>query len=202
MLQDVLQTLAAFDTWLFQIINGFVGTVPFFDRFMATVVNEYLMPVSIALAVFALWFVGGSPAARSENQRAVLYAFLAQPVANGIIGLNNSLYFRPRPFAALPVKMLFYEPTDSSMPSNPAAVGFAFATAVWLVNRRAGAVLYAFAALFAISRVYCGVHYPLDIVGGATVGIVGAAIAVTLARTLLAPVAEGIIALARRLYLA
>jgi undecaprenyl-diphosphatase len=71
-----------------------------------------------------------------------------------------------------------------------------------MVNRRAGALLYVFAALFAVSRVYCGVHYPLDIVAGAMVGVIGAAIAAGIGRVALSPVFEWIIRLGRRLYLA
>lgn len=197
-----MEIIAAFDAWLFQQINSFVGTFPLFDRFMSTMVNEYFITVTLSLVVIALWFIGGSAEQRLLNQKAVLYAILAQIVANAIVKTNNLLYFRPRPFADLPVNMLFYEPTDSSMPSNPTAVGFAFATAVWMVNKRVGALFYALATLFAVSRVYCGVHYPLDIIGGAVVGSVGAVIAVLVGRRYLNAALEGVIHLARRFYLA
>lgn len=197
-----MDVLAAWDAWLFQQVNGLVGAFPIFDRFMSTMVNEYFITVTLSLVLVGLWFVGGSPQARSLNQHAVLCALLAQIAANGIVRLNNLIYYRPRPFADMPVKMLFYEPTDSSLPSNPAAVGFAFATAVWLLNRRVGAVLYVLATLFAVSRVYCGVHYPLDIVAGAAAGSLGAVIAVALGRGVLKSAFERIVQLGRRLYLA
>lgn len=197
-----MDVLAAFDAWLFRQVNGLVGVFPLLDRFMSTMVNEYFITVTLSLVLVCLWFVGGSPAARRVNQQAVLYAVLAQAVANGIVRLNNLLYYRPRPFADMPVNMLFYEPTDSSLPSNPAAVGFAFATAVWLVNRRVGALLYVLATLFAVSRVYCGVHYPFDIVAGAAVGSLGAVLAVALGRGPLRPAVERLIDVGRRLYLA
>ena len=194
--------IAAFDAWLFQQINKYVGAFPLFDRVVSTLVNEYFITVTLSLALMALWFVGGSAAGRMANQKAAIYGILAQAVANGIVKLNNLLYFRPRPFADMRVNMLFYEPTDSSLPSNPAAVGFAFATAVWMVNRRVGALLYVLAAVFAFSRVYAGVHYPLDVVVGAAVGVVGAAVAVALGRVVLNPLIEWMIRLGRRLYLA
>lgn len=201
-IMQALNALAAVDGRLFKVINGFVGTFPLFDRFMATMVNEYFVPVTMTLGLVALWFAGGNPGRRYENQHAVIYAVLAQILANAMIAVNNHLYFRPRPFADMIVNMLFYEPTDSSLPSNPAAVGFAFATAVWLVNRWAGALLFVLATLFAVSRVYSGVHYPLDIVGGALVGALAAAITVALGRHYLAWLVNGIIRLAQRLYLA
>ncbi len=197
-----MDAVAAFDAWLFKQINGWVGAFPLLDRFMSTMVNEYFITVTLSLVLVGLWFVGRSPDGRRVNQLAVLYALLAQVAANGIVRVSNLLYYRPRPFAAMPVQMLFYEPTDSSLPSNPAAVGFAFATAVWLINRRVGAVLYALATIFAVSRVYCGVHYPLDVVAGAAAGGAGALIAVALGRSVLAPALSRLIQLGRSLYLA
>lgn len=197
-----MDSLIALDTFLFRLLNDFVGTFPLFDRFMATMVNEYFITVTLSLVLVTIWFVGGDPAKRMENQRAVLYAVVAQIVTNGIVASNNFFYYRQRPFAVMQVNMLFYEPTDSSMPSNPAAVGFAFATAVWLVNRRLGLVLYVLATLFAVSRVYSGVHFPFDVVVGALIGMIGAAIAVALGRGPLKKVVERVIGVGQQLYLA
>ena len=58
-----------------------------------------------------------------------------------------------------------------SFPSGSAAALFAGATVAWLVlGRRAGAVAMGLAALCSLSRVYAGVHYPGDLLGGALIG--------------------------------
>ena len=61
-------------------------------------------------------------------------------------------------------------PTDSSFPSNAAALGFAIAAGVWFYNRAWGWGLLAIAALFGLSRIFGGVHYPLDVLAGALLG--------------------------------
>ena len=49
---------------------------------------------------------------------------------------------------------------------------FALATAVWFANRKWGAWYFILATLMGIARIYAGVHWPLDIIGGAAIGIV------------------------------
>ena len=68
------------------------------------------------------------------------------------------------------VNLLFYRPTDSSLPSNPAAAGFSVAAAVWITHHWAGMAMLAVATLWSLVRVYYGVHYPLDIAAGAAAG--------------------------------
>ena len=58
-------------------------------------------------------------------------------------------------------------------------MGFALATAVFVRHRRTGAALYVLAFLWGFARVYAGVHYPTDVIGGAVVGI-ASGIAMTL----------------------
>jgi len=68
-------------------------------------------------------------------------------------------------------------PTSHSFPSGHAATSFACAaTLAPFLSRRGQIVLYVLAAGIAYSRVYVGVHYPLDVIAGAAIGY-GVAIA-------------------------
>ena len=59
-----------------------------------------------------------------------------------------------------------------SFPSGHAATSFACAaTLATFVSRRGQIVLYVLAAAIAYSRVYVGVHYPLDVLAGAAIGL-------------------------------
>jgi undecaprenyl-diphosphatase len=137
---------------------------------MRLLVNDYFLTTTMSLILVIFWFEGQDQDQRERNQEAVLRAIIALFVANIILKLCNLVYFRPRPFVDHEVNLLFYRPTDSSFPSNPATVGFSLAIALWLCNRRLGALLLVLATLFGLSRIYCGVHYPSDVIAGALLG--------------------------------
>lgn len=80
---------------------------------------------------------------------------------------------RQRPYEAEGVRRLIRKPTGSSFPSGHSAVGVAMFT--MLADRSRGGVsrrlLQAVGAYVALSRVYVGVHYPTDVIGGAGMGL-------------------------------
>jgi len=189
------------DYELFRLINGIAGSVPLLDALMRLVVNEYFVPTTISLLLFGLWLWGETPKERAFLQRAVLLSIGTLALSGILVKACNLIYWRPRPFANHEVNLLFYRPTDSSFPSNPTTVGFAFATAIWLHERRLGAALYGLAALFGFSRIYCGVHYPTDVLGGILFGT-GSGLIVHRYRQFLEPLVNLIISIGRRFFVA
>ena len=195
------EALNAADKELFLLINGFVGVVPFVDRIARWIVSDYLMPIALALALIFMWFVDRDREVRARRQVGVFVALTAMALSNSVVFILNFCYFRPRPFVNADVALLFYKPTDSSFPSNAVATVFGLAFGIWGVNRRLGWVAIGAASLYGLARVYAGVHYPLDVLGGAAIAAVVTYLVFRL-RDLLMPLLMLPIRLARILRLA
>ena len=98
-------------------------------------------------------------------------SLLLTMLLNYILGF---LKFRERPFVSLHTGRLVNPFSEKSFPSDHAAVAFAIAASVFLYDKKLGIVLLFLALLVGLGRIYAGVHYPLDIVGGIIVGVISA----------------------------
>ena len=67
---------------------------------------------------------------------------------------------------------LVHVPGNPSLPSGHAATSFACAAVLAWVTPLPRVPLFVLATLIAFSRVYVGVHYPLDMLGGAALGLI------------------------------
>lgn len=91
-------------------------------------------------------------------------------------GLLKNLIQRQRPFINHTLTPLIAKPTSYSMPSGHAATSFAAATILSHFYPQYAPWFFLLASLVALSRVYVGVHFMSDVVVGALLGIVIAAI--------------------------
>ena len=151
-------------------LNGLLGRSEAVDGAVYLLVSDYFVPLCICFWMLGLWFQGGDARERDRNQRAVLGGAIGLGFANLAVLIVNQFAFRDRPIASLELTNLLYAATDSSFPSNPAAVAFAAAMAIWLGNRRAAAPVFALASVWCLMRLLNGLFYPTDILAGAAIG--------------------------------
>lgn len=109
------------------------------------------------------------PARRAGAWRWVLTLALTALVVDGV---TKPLVWRDRPYLVLAdVRVIDAKPPSSSFPSGHAALAVAGAVAASHVLPEARLVWWMLAATIAISRMYVGVHFPLDVLAGALVGL-------------------------------
>jgi undecaprenyl-diphosphatase len=142
---------------------------------------DWLMTTaSLAGRSGTLWLALGALAAIRQRALAPGAFRVALAVAHSF--LLTDAVFKPslgrlRPFDAGGIPALGERPATYSFPSGHAASAVAGAFAVSRLWPAASLALWLIAWLVALSRVYLGVHYPLDVIGGAAVGYAAAIVA-------------------------
>jgi len=151
------------DASLFLFINrGFHNYL--LDTIMVFITNwSYLLFVALLIP---LLFTD-----RRKGLFILLIAAVGFFAADGIGGLLKHILERPRPCQVLPEARIIVKCLDSfSFPSGHAMTSFAAASLIGHYFRKAAVPAFIIAVLVAFSRVYVGVHYPFDVIGGALLG--------------------------------
>ena len=188
-------------------VTQFVGSVPAFDSFMGLMCNDFFIPVIVCLIMLGLWIGFPNPTRREHLQRTILSACVSVAIASLLVELFNLYDFWPRPYELLEsarqaMQTLHYPSGDPSFPSNVATISFAAATGVWVGHRKVGIVLYVFASIWSLARFYAGMHFFVDIAGGAAIGVLTGFIVSKVLMPRTEPIPTVALRLARSLYIA
>ena len=149
------------------LINGWSGHNSLVDGIVVWCANDLLF-LMIALVAMRWWKLGNYLPMRHIALVAGLSFILALAI-NMLIGL---LIHRVRPNDAGLTHALIVHSPDWSFPSDHSAASFAIASAVWFQDRKKMATALLVASLtICVSRVFVGVHYVSDVIGGAIIGV-------------------------------
>ncbi|MFJ5777426.1 phosphatase PAP2 family protein [Streptomyces sp. NPDC093094] len=184
------------DVELLYDINGLAKAAPhWFDRLMEYV-GEYGLPLAVVLLVLWCWWTVRRRA-DAEEAAASVAALIWAPLAAAVAVLVNvpirGFVERPRPFLDHQgLEVLVSGKTDYSFVSDHATITMAMAVGLFVANRRFGLVAIALALPAGFCRVYMGVHYPTDVIGGFALGTAVALLLSPPAMALLTPLTRAI----------
>jgi undecaprenyl-diphosphatase len=131
--------------------------------------------------VFALSFVISGmyfliqPFPRKKHM--IIFATVALSIIYVGAYVAGHLYFDPRPFIVGHFEPLIPHAPDNGFPSDHALLTSAIAAIITFFSRRIAVILWVVAIFVAISRVYVGLHHPIDVIGSFFISLVGATIA-------------------------
>lgn len=153
------------DLYLFQQINQFAGkwvcldsVAVFFARYF-----EYFLIFCLLLFLISRF---------KKYWKMVIWAFVSAVFARFVIvDFIRFLWYRPRPFIENKVNLLLDYPDKASFPSGHAAFYFGLSTIIYLHNKKLGLFFYGASFLICLARVFVGIHWPLDILAGALIGV-------------------------------
>ena len=167
-----MEILQRFDEILFKFINSDLSN-PVTDKFMPFVTERNNWFIFYTLIWLYLFFYGGRKG-KAASILILILILICDQISDNML---KPFIHRIRPCHTLPDVHLLVGCTDSySFPSIHAVNNFAAATLVSHFYRNMKFFLFTGAVIIGLSRIFCGVHYPFDVIGGAFTGIIFATI--------------------------
>jgi len=162
-----VQILLRWDENFFYLINGRTQNA-LFDLIMP-VLSDFRLWRWPLLAVIVAVIIFGKRRARITILTALVAVVLSDQLSSGLL---KPLVCRPRPGYVLNgVRLLAGRGGRYGFPSSHAANVFSAWIVLGLRHPRLKYILAIVPLAVAYSRVYMGVHYPLDVIGGAILGL-------------------------------
>ena len=152
-------TLSELNLSLFSWINASPEASNTSIHFAIFIANDLLYCMILLFAWF--WLRGNY-----DTKKQILKAFIFTSIAILISQCISHVYYHPRPFVMEVGRTLIYHAPNGSFPSDHmlifSSIAFSY---LFSAQRKLGISLLVMAWLVAWSRVYLGVHFPLDMLG-------------------------------------
>ena len=163
-----MEWLYQIDLNLFYFINRTIAN-PFFDWLMPALTEIKFWYSAYLVGIVSLLIFG-----KKEGRIAVLLLLITIVVSDQISStIIKHAIGRIRPCNVLEgVRLIYGTSGGLSFPSSHAVNNFAMVSLLSHFYKKFTPYLFVFAFLVALSRVYLGLHYPSDMLGGAIIGFV------------------------------
>jgi undecaprenyl-diphosphatase len=166
----MIDWLVNLDTQMFLFFNGAIAN-SLFDRIMPIITNDWILRVVFAIIVVLL-LIFGKKQGRLVALLCVVTVALSDQATSHLL---KPMIGRVRPCHVVPdVHLLVACSQGLSFPSSHAANSFAIAALISLTYHRRFWLYLTIAGIISYSRIAVGVHYPLDVLAGALVGVLSA----------------------------
>lgn len=138
------------------------------DKIMIAI-DAFVTPLRLHWPLFSL-FVLGLIFGKKKFWEATLFLFLAGHVSWKVNAFLKGYFHRPRPYSVLQNVHVIGIMSGTSFPATLAMNAAMVAVFIFLVTKRwklfwLGTILF-----WGLFRVYCGIHYPSDVLAGWAIG--------------------------------
>jgi len=158
--------MEALNVSTFLFINQYAGKNSILDTIL--IITAEAMPYIFMLILAYLWLVS-----ELERKKSLFNSGLSVLLAMFTSYVISIFYYHSRPFVDNLGTQLIEHAPDSSFPSDHTT--FIFSIAVMLLfnktTRAIGSILFILSCISGLSRIFGGVHFPLDILGAILVSI-------------------------------
>ena len=174
-------------------VNGWSEQTPEWVSSLLGFMSEYGVIFGLMTLGLWTWWTARQRADSATAVAGLLWAPLGAVAAYAVNYPIRELVERPRPAVDHPeLNVLVADKTGYSFVSDHSALTMALAVGIFMINRRWGAVAILLALFQGFGRIYAGVHYPTDVVGGVALGTAAVLLLAPLALMLLTPLTRAI----------
>ncbi len=163
----MIEIIVEIDKKLMVFLNKTISN-SIFDILMPIITNQNFLAIIGVILIIFLGFFG-----KKKGRITLLVLLFAAGMSDAICAQIIKPWvgrIRPSHEFIEYINLLVSKGGKWSFPSNHAANSFAFATVLSYFYDKNKIILFSIASLIAFSRVYVGVHYPMDIFFGGLIG--------------------------------